>query len=250
MLALFACSGLSTPDPQPVIEPVPVPETKPDPTPEPVPEPDPEPALAERVKKAADITGEGGPWDPDWKPSSNVSQPDYPTPTIDSSMCNDIEDGGAVGGDSCVTAEIGCNQSIIGHTKGGIDKYDSVFYERKFCWPKTIDHDSGDERVYKLKVPEGEWRAFVTLYSPCADLDLFGIRHDHGGCPTIDTRINQCEASVLDGARNERVELTSQTRQGRDAEWYIVVEGKDDYEGPFELFVECWPGVGGAYGGP
>ncbi|MCB9673668.1 MAG: hypothetical protein H6737_01045 [Alphaproteobacteria bacterium] len=163
-------------------------------------------------------------------------------------QCSDIIEGGPVNGPDCLTSEIRCDQQIIGHTRGGVDLYDTKFYEKKFCWPGTRDHDSGDERVYKLVMPPGEWRAWVDLHSPCADLDVAGIRFDHGGdrCPDISNTINQCEMKLNDNPGSERIELTSQTGPGQNAVWYIVVEGKNDDEGPFSLYVQCAPGLGGS----
>lgn len=163
-------------------------------------------------------------------------------------QCGDIDDGGPVKGPDCVTDEIHCNQQIIGHTRGGVDLYDSVFYEQKFCWPRTMDHDGGDERVYKLVMPPGEWRAWVDLHTPCADLDVAAMRFDRGrgSCPDIRSTINQCEMKPNEGFSSERIELTSQTGPGQEAVWYIVVEGRDDEEGPFSLYVQCAPGLGGA----
>ncbi|MEZ4323538.1 MAG: hypothetical protein R3F61_39100 [Myxococcota bacterium] len=162
-------------------------------------------------------------------------------------QCGDIVDGGEVRGPDCITDEIHCDQQIIGHTIGGVDLYDTRFYEKKFCWPGTMDHDSGNERVYRLVMPPGEWRAWVDLHTPCADLDVAGIRFDHGNaCPTIDSTINQCEMKPSKNTSSERIELTSQTGPGQNAVWYIVVEGKEDAEGPFSLYVQCAPGLGGA----
>ncbi len=185
----------------------------------------------------------------DWRKTggrSNVSQPAMPTPGIDESQCEDLTDGGPVGSDGCVTAEISCEQRIIGHTKGGIDRYAGTFYEKKHCWPNTRDHDGGDERVYKLTMPEGEWRAWATLYTPCADLDLAAVRHDWGGCPDLADKTGACEMKITDYNAAERIELTTQTkRPGQKPVWYIIVEGKNQDEGPFELHVQCREGVGG-----
>ena len=44
-------------------------------------------------------------------------------------------------------------------------------------WPiDTLGQEGRDERVYRLTMPEGEWRAWVTMYTPCADLSMAAIR--------------------------------------------------------------------------
>lgn len=177
--------------------------------------------------------------------SSAISAPPTPDPAFDSDKCDDIGEGGMVNGPDCATARISCDQQLIGHTVGGVDKFDTKFYEKKFCWPGTVDHDSGDERVYKLTMPPGEWRAFVTLHSPCADLDVVGIRWDEPTCPDMSSMVRQCEMKPATGTTSETIELTSQTFNGLEPSWYIVVEGKGDAEGPFSLHVQCAPGLGG-----
>ena len=74
------------------------------------------------------------------------------------------------------------------------------------------------------------------------------MRYDkgRGECPQMGNVINQCEMAPVDGPASERIELTSQTRGGKEAVWYVVVEGKDGEEGPFSLYVQCARGLGGA----
>ncbi|MCA9566865.1 MAG: hypothetical protein KC656_03445 [Myxococcales bacterium] len=179
------------------------------------------------------------------QPVSHVSQPQWPHTLVDPTMCADMTDGGEVGADGCVTGELKCGDEIIGHTVGGVHLYDTKFYEKKHCWPATVHHDAGNERVYKLTMPSGEWRAWVTLYSPCADLNVAAIRHDESTCPTMDHDIRVCEMSVKEGRIADRIELTTQTPDHLDPTWYVVVEGRDDYDGPFSLHVQCAPGLGG-----
>ncbi|MEZ4322253.1 MAG: hypothetical protein R3F61_32570 [Myxococcota bacterium] len=227
------------------VEPTPVPKDAKAPDPKAKVElretaPAPEPQVEVGVVKVPE-----GKWDSDFK-RTNVSQPSYPTPSITLEQCDDLTEGGPVSSDGCITAEVTCESRTIGHTIGGVQRYDSKFYEKKQCWPATRDHDSGNERIYKLVMPEGEWRAWATLYTPCADLDIAAVRHDHGGCPTMGSNVGPCEMTVNDYNRPERIELTSQTkRAGERPVWYIIVEGKNADEGVFELDIQCRPGVGG-----
>jgi len=225
-------------------------DAAPEPEPEPTPQTEPEPTVLKAgapqpVAKIPQQQRNG------WRKTggrSNISRPEMPTPRITEDQCSDLTEGGPLmEGEDCITAEIHCEESLIGHTGGGLQRFDGRFYEKKQCWPGTIDHDKGHERIYKLVMPEGEWRAWATLYTPCADLDLAGIRHDHGGCPSITDNTGACEMTVNDYDTAERIELTSQTKfPGQTPVWYIIVEGKDGEEGAFELAVQCRPGVGGA----
>ena len=96
-----------------------------------------------------------------------------------------------------------------------------------------------------LTMPAGEWRAWVTMYTPCADLTLAAVRHQSDTCPTEATAVRVCEMCPKPYETTERLELTTQTPAGRDPTWYLVVEGVKDEEGLFELVVQCHPGVGG-----
>lgn len=167
------------------------------------------------------------------------STPPPPEAAVTSSQCDDLSDGGPVGGPGCVTSPISCGETVIGHTVGGVRRFDTKFYEKKFCWPATVQHDGGEERVYRLEMPDGEWRAFVWMDSPCADLDLFAVKWNGDDCPTMDHNIAQCESNLQRRVGNERVELVHQGT----ATWYLVVEGSGDEEGAFALHVQCRPGL-------
>jgi len=165
---------------------------------------------------------------------------DGPPAEIDASACDDLTDGGPNERD-CRTSRITCGQTISGHTSGGIDNFGTEFYERHKCWPGTIDHDGGDERVYLLSLPQGGHRATAWLDTPCADLNLAAIRvPEPTACPNLDTSIRQCEMSVQEGTKREKVELVSQSGP---AHWLLVVEGRDAEEGAFSLQVDCKRGV-------
>lgn len=71
-------------------------------------------------------------------------------------------------------------------------------------------------------------------------------RWDEATCPDMSSMIRQCEMDPSSGTTFETIELTSQTLDGREPSWYIVVEGKGEEEGPFSLHVQCWEGLGGA----
>lgn len=163
--------------------------------------------------------------------------PPPPEVALTSAQCGEFLDGGPVKGPDCFTGVVACGQTIIGHTRGGVNRYDTRFWEAKQCWPGTVNHTSGDERVYRLSLPDGKVMATVTLDTPCADLDLMGFRYEGEGCPTVDHQVTQCESMRKPGTKREKVHLVSD----RPSQWVLVVEGADDAEGAFGLTVQCGP---------
>jgi hypothetical protein len=137
----------------------------------------------------------------------------------------------------CLTAEIKCGDTVVGHTRGGISRFDSEFYAKNFCTPATTEHTSGDERVYLLRLPEEPTRALVYLDTPCANLDIAAFSTSGGGetCPDASTAISRCEMNVRPGHTREQVDLFAKNTM----EWWIVVEGQKDEEGAFALTVQC-----------
>lgn len=164
-----------------------------------------------------------------------ITGPPPPAEGITRGQCGDLSDGGPVSGPGCISGVVECGQTIIGHTKGGVQRFDTRFYEKHFCTPGTTNHSGGDERVYHLRAPEGKKRLWVTLDTPCADLDLAVIKYSGGDCPTIDSVVPDCEMWPKPGSKREVVDVTSTG----ESDWLIVVEGKDDEEGAFAVTVQC-----------
>jgi hypothetical protein len=165
-----------------------------------------------------------------------ISWPPPAEPGIYASQCADLADGGAVSADGCITGVISCGETIIGHTLGGVNRYDTKFYEKHFCTPGTTDHSGGDERIYRLDVPAGDHIAVVTMDSPCADLDLAGFKWKDKTCPQTNHLFDYCEMWPKPGHSREKVRLVS---QGNGTSFYIVVEGKGNEEGAFSLTTQC-----------
>src|SRR5688500_15272763 len=67
------------------------------------------------------------------------STPPPPEAAVTSANCDDLADGGPVNGPGCITGEIKCGDTIVGHTLGGVERFDSKFYEKKFCTPRTTN---------------------------------------------------------------------------------------------------------------
>ncbi len=167
------------------------------------------------------------------------SRPAPPEPAVTSDDCGTITEGGPVTSD-CVTAEVQCGETIVGHTIGGVRRYDSDFYQENFCTPALTNHDGGEERIYRLHVPDGDWTAFVTLDTPCADLDMGAMKwQSDETCPPSNAVITHCDMWPAKGTERERVTLSTQ----HETNWFIVVEGKNDEEGAFSLSVQCRPGL-------
>lgn len=183
--------------------------------------------------------------DPVVTPTPMTPRPGEPPVGLAPTQCDQLADGGAVQGvpgADCVTGKLACGQTVVGHTKGGVRRWDSKFYQSAQCTPQTTNHDSGDERAYLLELPPGDRRVQVYLDTPCADLDLAAMRLDAG--PVCgDSLPPQCEMWPKPGTAREHVEMVSQA----GSRWLVVVEGKDEggveAEGPFALTVVCQDGL-------
>lgn len=149
-------------------------------------------------------------------------------------QCDDMTDGGSVRGPDCVTDTITCGQTVVGHTRGGTNNFTTRFYELGYCWPATVQKDGGDERVYKFELP-AQTRAYVTLDTPCADLDVAAIKWSGSLCPTEANRITQCEMLRKDGTERETILFESINK----TDWLLAVEGAGSEEGAFSLTVQC-----------
>ncbi len=166
-----------------------------------------------------------------------------PAPGITLAQCGDLTDGGPVHGPDCVTAEIQCGQTIVGHTRGGVNLYNTRFYERNTCWPGTRNHNGGDERVYMFvadkspRFQSGEERQRISVYfdTPCADLTLTWMQHNRvGQCPSADGSVPRCD-SMNPFNRKRRENITVD----KGEVIYFLVEGGDDAEGAFSISLEC-----------
>lgn len=167
-----------------------------------------------------------------------------PPPGITSAQCGDITDGGPVPGPDCITAEIKCGETVVGHTRGGVNLYNTRFYERNTCWPGTRNHNAGDERVYLFvadKSPRfmaGEDRQRVSVFfdSPCADLTFTKM---------VGSSTNKCprdSAKLCDSANPFTRKMNRNTMHitvDRGEIYYFLVEGADDENGAFSITLEC-----------
>ncbi len=160
--------------------------------------------------------------------------PPPPDQGIRTYQCDDMTDGGAVKGPSCVTDTITCGQTVVGHTRGGSNNFTTRFYEKQYCWPATVQKDGGDERVYRFELPE-QTRAYIVLDTPCADLDVAAIKWNGSECPSEANRVTQCDMLRKDG--NERETVIIEAIQ--PTSWLLAVEGVGSEEGAFALTVQC-----------
>ncbi len=166
-----------------------------------------------------------------------------PPPALAFDRCQELKTGGPVT-DGCFSGELRCGDIVTGHTRGGVRRFDTAFYERHACSPGTRDWDGGDERVYRFVAPPGEMHAVITLDTPCADLTLAAMTIPSAagaGCPAPNADIARCEMNRQDGTKREFVELVSQG----SSTWAVVVEGVNAEEGMFALQVRCYAGLYG-----
>jgi hypothetical protein len=154
---------------------------------------------------------------------------------IYASQCGDLTDGGAVGLSNCLTAEIHCGETIVGHTVGGVQRISSRWMASSFCVPDVVAHDKGHERMYLLRTPDHDQTATITLDTPCTDLDVFAFPFPRAECPNGDTIVSRCEMFPEDGTAREQIEVVTQS----PGDWFIVVDGKSNNEGAFSLSVQC-----------
>lgn len=165
----------------------------------------------------------------------HITMPGEPPVMFASSECAASTDGGPVI-DGCMTAELHCGDVVKGNTRGGVKKVDTRFYEKNFCTPATTKHDDGDERIYKLVVPDPQTRVIAYLDTPCANLDLAAWHDDNGStCPTLEGDATPCEMSVKKGSR-KFVDI----RDNVPRTYWLVVEGQGaDVDGGFSLSIQC-----------
>jgi hypothetical protein len=163
-----------------------------------------------------------------------VTGPPPPDPGLSPDQCGTLNEGGGLQ-DDCVTAEVHCGETIIGHTRGGTNRFNTRFYEANFCTPATTQHDGGDERVYILDLPDPQTRALVYLDTPCANLDLAALKYSGDTCPSNSSNLPQCEMFPKDGKKREKLDLYNND----PTRWWIVVEGQGEEEGAFALTVQC-----------
>lgn len=173
-----------------------------------------------------------------------VMRPKGPDVGITAAQCGGLTDGGPVNGPDCVTQEIKCGETITGHTKGGVNLYNTRFYEKNTCWPGTRNHNGGDERVYMWvadkspRFQNGETRQRISVYfdTPCADLTFTKMVGELNTCP-------KDYAKLCDSANPFRRESGTRNIMNITADagevYYFLVEGADDAEGAFSITLEC-----------
>ena len=165
-----------------------------------------------------------------------------PPPGLTADQCSKITEGGPVNGPGCVTSEIKCGQTIIGHTRGGVNKFDTTWYEESTCWPRTRSHKGGDERLYRFDpdangIPARFW-ADIWFDTPCEqDIDFTVFRTtDRSSCPTSPTP--NCDTSNPFTPQN-RIRRNQRVMIDPGEVWYVLIEGADDKEGAFSVTFNC-----------
>jgi hypothetical protein len=165
-----------------------------------------------------------------------------PPPGLTSEQCKDITSGGPVHGPGCVSSDIKCGQTIVGHTRGGSKNFDTKWYDDHYCWPETRNHNGGDERLYRFDpnangIPARFW-ATVWFDTPCEqdiDVTVFMSR-DGNVCPA--QSIKNCEMPNPFTPQN-RTRRSERVLIDPGEIWYVLVEGADDKEGAFSVTFDC-----------
>ena len=165
-----------------------------------------------------------------------------PPPGLTKEQCKQVTDGGPVSGPGCVSADIKCGQTIVGHTRGGGRNFNTKWYDEHYCWPETRNHNGGDERLYRFDpnangIPARFW-ADIWFDTPCEkDLDFtVFMSRDGNVCPA--ENLKNCEmpnpfTPQNRARRNQRVLIDP------GEIWYVLVEGADDKEGAFSITFNC-----------
>jgi len=161
---------------------------------------------------------------------------------ITSSQCTEITEGGPVNGPGCITSEIRCGETIVGHTRGGVNKFNSEWYDESTCWPNTRNHNGGDERLYRFDpdangIPARFWANFW-FDTPCdKDVDFTVFRTtDRSNCPTEFTP--NCDTSNPNTKAN-RTRRHQRVMVDPGEVWYVLIEGANETEGPFAVTLTC-----------
>ncbi len=162
-----------------------------------------------------------------------LSGPAAPDSPISPDDCTRIE-GTPMDADG-ISGTLTCGQTLVAQTRGGTTRFGTRFYEKNYCTPATTNHDGGDERIYRFDMPKGPAKAWLTLDTPCGNLDLSAMKAKEGAIPNGEADLLQCEMNVKDGHTREKVELNILEA----TTWWVVVEGAGDEEGVFALHVQC-----------
>lgn len=141
----------------------------------------------------------------------------------------------------CVTDFIGCDESVIATTKGGISYFDDEAYIDYACeWSLDGAYD-GSEFVF-LFSDSGPKIVTVDLHAPCGDLDLFTLNYKgfetDGSCPSggsYSCEFDDTSRSDSGEDASIRIDLVGDS----DDDYMIIVEGPSSDEELFELTVTC-----------
>lgn len=165
-----------------------------------------------------------------------------PPPGLTTDQCKQVNAGGPVKGPGCVSSEIKCGQTIVGHTRGGGKNFNTKWYDDHYCWPETRNHNGGDERLYRFDpnangIPARFW-GDVWFDTPCEQDLTFTVfmSRDSDVCPAKD--LKNCETPNPFTPQN-RTRRNQRVLIDPGEIWYVLVEGADDKEGAFSVTFNC-----------
>ena len=146
-------------------------------------------------------------------------------------FCDRNLDSSAPAGPDCVTTELACSDTVEATTEGGSDIADGDTYLAWYCSTAPEEH-AGSERVYEMSFTERTSVTFA-LDAACDDVDLYVMDWENDTCPTIDSRVTQCEDSDETGDDSITVDAFEGDR------YLVFVEPKDGTDTNFRLVVNC-----------
>lgn len=160
--------------------------------------------------------------------------PDDEDPDPVDAFCEEALPTDAPAGPECVTASIGCGDTIEATTEGGSSWFVGDDYTHAYCFVNVYNRAyEGTERVYALDLPAGV-EAVVTADAPCEDVDLAAMFWpETDRCPVYDDGVWNCEGDDSDGRDVVSVSWDD------DSRWLIVVEPKMGVDTNFTLSVDC-----------
>lgn len=133
---------------------------------------------------------------------------------------------------ACITASLGCEESLVSTTEGGSQLLSGADYASFWACEVVGTSDYvGPERMFEIDHPGDGWIQ-IDLSTPCNDLDIFAMRWESASCVQSGLSILECEG----GIRNDN---SVRIWNNEPARYVVVVEGPGGQEEPFGLSMTC-----------
>ena len=147
--------------------------------------------------------------------------------------CDDAPEPETWDSTTCVTATIGCGESLLSTIEGGTSLLSGAQYASYWaCAVVGPQSYRGTERMFAFQHPGTGW-ATITLVSPCDNLDLFAAYWEDESCLDERSVVTECEGDTSGGGGWVRI------WNNRPRRYVLVVEGPEGEEAPFGIGVSC-----------